>query len=244
MAKKGKARIGRERLQLYRVHCECVRRNPEYVEAYQELKDDPGGADFRRQLLALDWGILPDDPPPDPDERPPLDQALSRVIPEVPGLPLLPGDFWISPQQQKAMQLFGVGLTDMRLDPKAMAGMLVLAYFPEQAPQRHAVTAFDIRWSKKDILEAFETWLSSTLEERAAAGLKQERPRKRFRLSEYRGYLEVYDLRTEGRTFKETDEMMMWRGTAEDLARKAKEYYEKGKALVSSPPLTSMRERR
>ncbi len=243
MAKKGKAHIGRERLQLYRVYYECVRRNPEYAEAYRELKSGPRRSKSSRQLLALAWGILPDDPLPDPDERPPLDQALSRVIPEVPGLPLLPGELWISPQLQKVMQSFGVGLMDIRLDPKAMAGMLVLAYFPEQAPKRHTITALDIRWSKKDILETFETWLSSTLEERATAGLKQERPRKRLRLSEYRDYLQAYDLRTERRSFKEIG-AIMWERHVGDLARKAKEYYEKGKDLVSSPPLAPMRERR
>ncbi len=244
MSKKGKARIGRERLNLYRVHYECVRRNPEYAEAYQELKSIRRGSAFRRGALGLDWGILPKDPLPDPHERPPLDEALSRVIPKVQGLDLLPGGFWIFPEQQEAMQLFGIRLTDMKLDPEAMAGMLVLAYFPEQAPQRYTVTAFDIRWSKKDIREGFETWLSSTLKERAAAGLKQERPGKRLRLSEYRKYLKAYDLRREGRTFKKTGEMMMWEGAAEELARKAKEYYEKGKDLVLSPPLAPMRERR
>ncbi len=243
MAKKGKAQIGRERLNLYRVHYEGVRRNPEYAEAYQELKSDPGRSGFHKQLLALDWGILPKDPLPHPHKRPPLDQALSRAISKVRELPHLPGEFWISPQQQQAMQLFGVELTDMRLDPKAMAGMLVLTYFPEQAPQRHAITVLDIRWSKKDILEAFEIWLSSTLEDRAAAGLKQERPRKRFRLGEYRDYLKAYDLRTGGRRFREIGEIM-WKGHRGDLARKASEYYKKGQALVSSPPLAPMRERR
>ncbi|MFQ5684894.1 MAG: hypothetical protein ACE5HC_16700, partial [Candidatus Binatia bacterium] len=95
MSKKGKARIGRERLNLYRVHYECVRRNPEYAEAYQELKSIRRGSAFRRGALGLDWSILPNDPLPDPHERPPLDEALSRVIPKVQGLDLLPGGFWI-----------------------------------------------------------------------------------------------------------------------------------------------------
>ncbi|MFB3074667.1 MAG: hypothetical protein ACE1Z6_05760 [Candidatus Methylomirabilales bacterium] len=243
MGKKGKAWIGRERLNLYRVHYECVRRNPEYAEAYQELKNDPRGSDFRSQALAVDWGILPKDPLPHPHKRPPLDQALSRAISKVRELPHLPSEFWISPQQQKPMQLFDIGLTDMKLDPKAMAGMLVLTYFREQAPRRHAVTAFDIRWSKKDIMESFETWLNSTLEERATAGLKQERPRTRLRLSEYPDYLRVYDLQTERRSFKEIGEIM-WKRHRGDLARKAKEYYKKGQTIVSSPPLAPMRERR
>jgi len=56
------------------------------------------------------------------------------------------------------------------------------------------------------------------------------------------GEVLAYDLRTEGGSFKETGEIM-WEGAAGELARKAKEYYKKGRALVSSPPLAPMRER-
>ena len=52
---------------------------------------------------------------------------------------------------------------------------MILAYFPEKDPEHFAVTALDIRWTKKDLMETFESWVDATLAERARTGLKQER---------------------------------------------------------------------
>jgi hypothetical protein len=74
---------------------------------------------------------------------------------------------------------------------------VILAYFPEKDPEHFAVTALDIRWTKKDLMETFESWVDATLAERARTGLKQERPSHRLRLEESAEHLKVHDLRSE-----------------------------------------------
>jgi len=235
MAKKGKARTGRERLRLYRLHYECVRRNARYQKELRALRRRPSPSEMSQEFLGLDWGILRGDALPDPAASPPLDQALSRSIPEDLGEPIFPGEFATTPQMRQAMETFAFALGDMRMDEKTAAGLVVLSYFPEKDPEHFAVTALDIRWTKKDLMDRFESWVDATLAERARAGLKQERPRHRLRLEESGAYLRVYDLRCAGKRFAKIGELM-WKGSEGDMEKKAKEYYLKGKSLVLNPP--------
>jgi hypothetical protein len=193
-----------------------------------------------QDFLGLDWGILRGDALPDPAASPPLDQALSRPIPEDLGEPILPGEFATTPEMRQAMETFAFALGDMRMDEKTAAGLVVLSYFPEKDPEHFAVTALDIRWTKKDLMDSFESWVDATLAERARAGLNQERPRQRLRLDQWSEYLRVYDLRSEGKRFTEIGELM-WKGLGGDLEKKAKEYHQKGKSLVRNPPLVPRR---
>jgi hypothetical protein len=134
------------------------------------------------------------------------------------------------------MDLASITFSDARLEPKAMAGMLLLTYFPEDAPEHPSVVALDIRWSKKDLLDCFEEWISYTLTEREVAGQKQERPTQRYRRRDYASYLQVYDLRMRRRTFKAIGETM-WPGLDGDLDQKAREHFRRGKTIVLQPPL-------
>jgi hypothetical protein len=236
MAKKGKARTGQERLRLYRLHYECVRRNARYQKELKALRRRPSPSEMSQEFLGLDWGILRGDALPDPAAGPSLDQALSRPIPEELGEPIFPGEFVTTPEMRQAMETFAFAVGDMRMDEKTAAGLVVLAYFPERDPEHFSVTALDIRWAKKDLMESFESWVDATLAERARAGLKQGRPRHRLRLDESSQYLRVYDLRSEGTRFAEIGGLM-WKGSEGDLEKKAKEYHQKGKSLVLNPPL-------
>jgi hypothetical protein len=116
--------------------------------------------------------------------------------------------------------------------------MLMLAYFPEKNPARSRLMAFDMRWAKRDLLEAFEGWVDRAIAERTEEGLKQERPQRRFRLREYKDYLKVYDLRCDGKKFKEVAKALRWSGDVDDLEKRARDYYRKARALVEDPPLT------
>lgn len=119
------------------------------------------------------------------------------------------------------MDALAFGLTHMGVDRTAVAGMLALVYFPEEAPEHPGLTVFDTRWSKKDLMETFERWVDDTMAERAAAGLKQERPHHRLRLNQYSDYLKVYDLRSEGKTFNEIDDML-WPASLGDGEKRAR----------------------
>jgi hypothetical protein len=140
------------------------------------------------------------------------------------------------------MDAFASALKDMRMDEKALAGLAVLAHFPEKDPEHFVVTALDMRWTKKNLMESFESWVNATLTERARAGFRQERPHHRQRLDESSQYLRAYDLRSEGKTFAEIGRLI-WKGSEEDLAKKAREYHRKGTKLVLDPPLVPRRTR-
>jgi hypothetical protein len=114
--------------------------------------------------------------------------------------------------------------------------MLMLSYFPERVPKEWRLMAFDMRWSKRDLLSAFEGWVDRAIAERAADGLKQERPQQRLRLREYVDYLKVYDLRGEGKKFKEVARAL-WPEAVGDPEKRAREYYQRATALVLNPPL-------
>jgi hypothetical protein len=129
-------------------------------------------------------------------------------------------------------------LTDAKVDRATVAGTLTLAYIPDEDQQhRHRVTTLDMRWSKKDLMETLEFWVDQFLSDRATAGLKQERPAQRFRVAEYADYLRVFDLMEERRKTYREPAHALWPGAAGDPAKRARDYYNKGRRLVMNPPL-------
>src|SRR5712691_5965899 len=88
-------------------------------------------------------------------------------------------------------------------------------------------------------MEAFEGWVDQSIADRARAGLRQERPQQRLRLSEFPDYLKVYDLRSEGKRFNEIAKALWPR--VDDLEKRARDYYQRGQALVLNPPLKPKR---
>jgi hypothetical protein len=233
MPKQSKKRRVREELTLYLVHCECVRRNPRYAEEYPRRSEHPFGADIAQTWFASEWGLLPGDELPNPTDRPPLEQALSRAIPRELGLPYRPGS--LVPDRRVMDALMGARFSDIVADRTRAAGMLLLVYFPEEDFERPTLSVFDARWSKRDLLEGCEAWIDQAITKRKSSGLQQERPAQRLRLSEYPDYLRVYDLRSGGKTFKEIA-TALWADRAGDLEKRARDYYLRGEALVLNPP--------
>src|SRR5713101_7469775 len=115
MGKQIPSKLASARLRLYRLHCECVRRNPQYKEQYEKLKEPPGGMELQGWMLASAWGILHGDELPDPTVRPPLEDALQKPLAPGLGSPPSPADLVDDPQVRKAMEAFLFKLTDMKL---------------------------------------------------------------------------------------------------------------------------------
>jgi hypothetical protein len=236
MSKPDRKAASRAGERLYLIHYECLRRNAAYRESYAETR---GGSDFKRLAVTLDWGIGSGDELPDPSQRPPLDKALRRYIPGGIVSQLVPIIF--NRRLDTAQSTVAFAVTDAPGARKQIAGTLVLAHFPDEDPERPAFMALDLRWSKKDLMKRFESWLSLVLAERARAGLKQERPAQRLRLGEYADYLQVYDLRTyEKKTFRQIADAL-WPGAQGEPEKKARDYYRRGRHLVSNPPLVPRR---
>lgn len=225
-------------VELYRLHCECVRRNPTYKEHYAEYRRVPDDPQLLKALAQRDlvnrWGVLPGDFP-DPDQRPPLMEILSSPVswPEE----VLRYIAWrnADPMVQQAMDAFLGTFVNREVDSKDVAGMIILMYFPEENLQHPTYMTFNMRWSKKDLMAAFEDWVDSSLYDRERAGLKQETQQKRIRRKECLTYLRVYDLRTTGLTFPQIERQL--RGDSAMLGRSARDQYVKGNALVINPPL-------
>jgi hypothetical protein len=95
----------------------------------------------------------------------------------------------------QAIEAFRTTFTNREVDAKQVAGILYLMYFPEENCDHPSYTAFDMRWSKKDLMETWEHFVDSRLQDRKKAGLKQEIPQKRRHLDQYVKYLKAYDLR-------------------------------------------------
>src|SRR5262249_45441051 len=162
--------------------------------------------------------------------------ALERLIPSDAGAPTGPDEFLMSRQMREAMDTIAHSVGGLGLDRQALSGLVALVYFPEHSPAQHAVSVFDTRSSKKELVGEFEDWVSWIIEERARHGLKQARPASRLRKSECMQYLEVFDLRAAGKTSREIAQHL-WPGARGDIEQRAKSYYRKAQALVAVPPL-------
>ena len=197
--------------------------------------------ELARGFLAATWEVLSDDLP-DPGSRPDLDQVLYQP----------PHSRWevlrylglrnADPRVHRATNAFLTTVAHREVDSWEVAGMLILLHFPEENPEHPSYPAFNLRWSKKELMAAFEDWVDHRLIERKKAGLKQEVPQKRVSIENYRQYLRAYDLRMSKLTFPKI-ERQIWPNSYE-IGRKASQYYLKGKALVKNPPLLSPRTKR
>jgi hypothetical protein len=232
MTRKGKDKWRKERDDLFRVHYECVRRNPEYRKRYAEAGEHGWGAEYARRVLAAEWGIRSGDPP-NPEDRPPLASALMREVPA--GWSVATRSL-TDRRLREAAGVVSAALTKAKIDRASVSGTLTLAYIPDEDRQRHRVTTVDMRWSKKDLMDLLEGWIDVFLKDRGTAGLKQERLEKRLRVGVYTHYLRVYDLREAGKKYREIAHAL-WPRQSGDLEKRARDYYNKGKALVLDPPL-------
>lgn len=245
MAKKSRRRILDQELKLYRIHCECVRRNPEYKKYYEEWQGMTNAPDVERVLAQQDlvnrWGVLPGDFP-DPKKRPSLKKALTKAVHSRYEVSRYLGWRNSDPRVQYAHNAFRTTVVHREVEAQQVAGMLLLLYFPEENCEQPYYDAINMRWSKKDLMEAWGHFVDCCIRDRKKAGLKQEAPQQRLRLEEYELYLKAYDLRKMKHTYKEIDLQIFSQLGGDE--KRGFTYYRKGEALVANPPLLPQRGKR
>ncbi len=237
MPKLSKNTVNNERLRLYHLNRECVRRNPKYILQYQEATR-PSATIWAKLGMISEWGLWSNDELPDPKERPDLDK-LRELKASYPVS--LPFDRTFDPEIDRAMSVFTSKLHSFSDEKsfKDLKGMMILVHFPEKTPANWEMTAIKTNWSKKDIVEFFTSLIDSILRKRREQGLTQEKAGSRLRIKNDFDYLKVYDLRESGKSFREVAEIM-WPGSqfeAVDSERKARLYYKKAKELINEPPI-------
>lgn len=238
MGKIGVEKINTKRLMWYNLHRECVRRNLQYLQDYQELKGMQESKVFglKSTVLKSHWGLWGNDTLPDPDQFPDLDQLKSsKATSDV----YIPGDLSSDSAEGVAQYITPTLLNDLdRLKdvlPK-LKGTLVLIDFPEEPGPPWSISVVNMKESKKYIHEALLEKADSILRRRRQRGLKQYRPDKRLRLEEGFEYLKIYDLRKAGKTFREIAEHM-WPEQQGELGKKARLYFKKASAIIDNPPI-------
>jgi hypothetical protein len=237
MARKGRSTINQENAVRYRIHVECVRRNPIYQLAYDRaMKYTPSEAFMPIRALQSAWRLCYEEAPPNPYERPSLDDVIHKTKGFSDPI-YLPGDMAIGERVGRVFDEFSsVRLSDLKLKPKIMAGMAVLLHFPEDRPENTQWTVFDTRSSKNSLMEQFGDWVNTVHTQHAQRGVKIDAPAQRIHLQTSWDYLKAYDMRAEGKSYKDIGNLM-WKGHQGDLKKKARDYVESGETLVSRPPL-------
>ena len=204
---KSKTRQKRDKWRAYLLHRECVRRNSEYRKGYEEWKREAAnefsGEPFLgilRDMLAARWGLLRGEPPPNPDETPPLEGILQSTPPNS---FMLPQEYKVDPAAGKGMDALQLLPPEKPTNLSAVAGLLVLNYFPEDHPELVSRGIINLRLSKNSIMKSFENYLDAWIKKRKDAKLHQRKPSRRVRLEEGIKQLEIYDLRKSGVMFSQ-----------------------------------------
>ena len=191
--------------------------------------------DLARGGLTTKWGILPGNLP-DPDETPSLD----KLFPE-PTDAEIASLMWQSPEARhfQAIDAFQPTFSHREINANQVAGILYLMYFPEENYEHPSYTALDMRWSKKDLMEAFEDSVDNYLRSRRKTGFKQAVPQTRRRLDQYVKYLRAYDLRLLKQSYKKIDLLLFPRLGGDE--KRGALYCRKGESFVANPPRLPVR---
>lgn len=185
--------------------------------------------------MAARWRLLKSEPPPDPASPSELDE-ITKVAP--------PLKIRV-PKDDEVDRLADEGLREVTMGPHmellnvpvSASGLLILTYFPEcQSTDNWQRSSVNMRLSKQSIMERLEYLVDLWIKERQELGLKQQQSEERVRLDTYIDYLKVYDLKKEGKNYREIGKIL-WSGLDGDTEQKAKKYYIKAKHLVLNPPL-------
>lgn len=236
----------RRRVRLYYLHRECVRRNLQYGHQYHpvtQIQAPPTRAS-EEQALRTQWGLWHTDELPVPDQGGDLERLRRGVLPE--RSPILTGNLEVDVLEDHASRQLTRSLLHSQrqiLEEVApdLKGFVFLLYFPEETntpfPAPWSLTALDMRRGKAEIEEGFQRWVHSKLTLRANHGLSQLSPDIRVHLDEAFEYLWAYDLKREGKTFREIAAAVWPNRISEERTRQAKTYYENGKHIVEQPPL-------
>ena len=236
----------RRRLRLYHLHRECVRRNPDYIQQYENMIhiQVPPTRVAVEHALRTQWGLWPTDELPVPHESVILDQLRKGILPE--RSKTLTGNLEVDVLEDQASKQ----LTKSLLHPHRqilgevasdLKGFVFLLYFPEetdtQFPAPWSLTTLDMRRGKAEIEEGFQRWVYSKLQARASHRLPQLSPDIRIHLDESIDYLWARDLKQQGKTFREIAASLWPNRISEERTRQAKTYVENGTHLIEQPPL-------
>jgi len=232
--RKGKQELKVYEWRLYRLHCECVRRNPHYARDHQDWQENVKRDSAWTFFLAARWKLLKSELPPNPSDLQGLDKIKT----------LVPRQKIQTPKDDEVDSCVNEGLVALLMGdhlatsniPRAASGLVVLSYFSEITPDKWQQTAVNIRLPKQSIMECLEFWVETWIKERKATGLKQQRPAGRIRLDTYIDYLKIFDWRRQGKRYKEIGELL-WPDRYGDKEEKANLYHKKAEKLIMTPPL-------
>lgn len=219
---------------LYKLHCECVRRNPDYGRDYQSWRENVRRDSAWTLFINGRWMLLKSELPPDPADQPDLDGIMT----------LAPPHKGRTPKDDETDHLADKGLLAISMGPylepsnvpASAAGLVVLTYFHQNNPKKWERSAINMRLSKGSIMRSFETLVDIWIKERKESGLKQQQSTERVRLDAYIDYLKTYDWKKSGKSYREIGNIL-WPGWNTDTELKAKTYYGKARKLILNPPL-------
>ncbi|MGH7229247.1 MAG: transcriptional regulator domain-containing protein [Nitrospiraceae bacterium] len=246
MTKKEQEGETRRALQLYCLHRECVRRNPDYMKTYRDFdtEKEPKVREDKEHGLRFRWRLSFSDPLPHPDEHPDLSHLKNGLL-AADCQNLTPMTDVDSLENAAAAFLTKHLLYPNRMLLETVAnelkGFLCFLYFPEERdhnfPASWSLTTLDMRRTKNEITQFCNAWLEDKLAKRKEYDLKQQQPRMRLRVDEGFDYLRAYDLRRKGKKLREIAGVLWPSGDSTKQTRLVKTYCDKGKSLVHVPPL-------
>lgn len=241
----------RRALQLYYLHRECVRRNPDYMKSYRDLdtETETKVREDKEHGLRFRWRLSFSEPLPHPDEQPDLGHVRNGILP--PDWQNLPPLTDVDSLEHNAATF----LTQRLLNPNQMLlntvahelkGFLFFLYFPDEQdrnfPALWSLTTLDMRRTKKEITQFCNAWFEAKFVRRKEYGLKQGQSRMRVRVAEGFDYLRAYDLRRTGKKLREIATVLWPSGDSSEKTRLVKTYCDKGTSLVRDPPLLRLPE--
>lgn len=234
------------RFRHYYLHRECVRRNPLYMHQYHTVShiEDSRTRVSEEYALRSRWGLWHTDELPVPGQSVDLGRLRQGLLPE--SSRTLTGNLDVDVLEDDASKQ----LTKSLLYPQRQVleelssnvkGFVFLLYFPEetdtQFPAPWSLMALDMRRGTAEIEEGFQRWIYSNLAHRSSHGFSQLGPDIRVHLDEAFDYLWAYDLKQQGKRFREIAASVWPNLRSEERTRQAKAYAENGKRMIEHPPL-------
>lgn len=233
MGKISNKQQNKENLLLYFLHRECVRRNADYADDYfAMMKQKSARKEMTKVKLLSHWVLSPEEPLPNPEEKLDLDKLQSQKASSE--RKFSGGCNFALSKATNAMTPFFMSESIKKWDD--LKGMIIIMYFPEASREKSTLSAINTNWSRKDMIESFTLTVDSLLEERRKRGLKQDKTHERLRLEHLFEYLKAYDLKQNGKTYKEIAKCVWPQGSMGDLERKIRLYIKKAKNLIQEPP--------
>lgn len=230
------------KMNIYLLHRECVRRNHAYVAAYHQIHtiDDADKQAVELVELATQWGLSMGDDLPNPSKRPGYIPKQLMKDDQLSISTLLDG-----PMQTDSVEMDAALIVQEHLS-KALStlsqelnGFMVLLHLPEEADQRLGFDVIDLRRPKEEILLGVQQLIDDARDPHTSRLGNKRRQSLGGPKTKGFDYLKVYDLHKQGRTFREIANELRWEAGL-DSEKKASRYYKQACAMIENPPLLRM----